>query len=68
MPEPMTIGAKTNALCDAAESEIIAHFDDDDFYGHAGGHHLHVFYICTLARAARQSSLSPSISDQLFIP
>ena len=54
MPEPMTIAAKRNALCDAAESEIIAHFDDDDFYGHAGGHHLHVFYICTLARAARQ--------------
>jgi len=36
----MTIGAKRNALCDAAESEIIAHFDDDDFYGHAVGHHF----------------------------
>jgi glycosyltransferase involved in cell wall biosynthesis len=32
-PKPMTIGAKRNALCDAAKSEIIAHFDDDDFYG-----------------------------------
>ena len=31
----MTIGAKANALCDAAKSEIIAHFDDDHFYGHA---------------------------------
>ena len=37
MPEPMTIGAKRNALCDAAKSKIIAHFDDDDFYGHAEG-------------------------------
>ncbi len=37
MQEPMTIGAKRNALCDAAKSEIIAHFDDDDFYGHAEG-------------------------------
>jgi glycosyltransferase involved in cell wall biosynthesis len=33
VPEPMTIGAKRNALCDAAKGEIIAHFDDDDFYG-----------------------------------
>jgi glycosyltransferase involved in cell wall biosynthesis len=28
----MTIGAKRNALCDAGAGEIIAHFDDDDFY------------------------------------
>lgn len=28
-----TIGAKRNELCDAAQGEIIAHFDDDDFYG-----------------------------------
>jgi glycosyltransferase involved in cell wall biosynthesis len=33
VPEPMTIGAKRNALCAAAKGEIIAHFDDDDFYG-----------------------------------
>jgi glycosyltransferase involved in cell wall biosynthesis len=32
-PEPLTIGTKRNALCDAAKGEIIAHFDDDDFYG-----------------------------------
>jgi glycosyltransferase involved in cell wall biosynthesis len=31
--DSMTIGAKRNALCDAAKGEIIAHFDDDDFYG-----------------------------------
>jgi glycosyltransferase involved in cell wall biosynthesis len=33
VPEWMTIGAKRNALCDAANADIIAHFDDDDFYG-----------------------------------
>jgi glycosyltransferase involved in cell wall biosynthesis len=35
MPVPgrMTIGAKRNALCNAAKGEIIAHLDDDDFYG-----------------------------------
>jgi glycosyltransferase involved in cell wall biosynthesis len=33
VPDSMTIGAKRNALCDAAKGEIIAHFDDDDFYG-----------------------------------
>jgi glycosyltransferase involved in cell wall biosynthesis len=31
-PKQMTIGAKRNALCEAAKGEIIAHFDDDDFY------------------------------------
>jgi glycosyltransferase involved in cell wall biosynthesis len=31
-PEPMTIGAKRNALCAAAKGGIIAHFDDDDYY------------------------------------
>jgi glycosyltransferase involved in cell wall biosynthesis len=31
--QPMKIGAKRNALCKAAQGEIIAHFDDDDFYG-----------------------------------
>jgi glycosyltransferase involved in cell wall biosynthesis len=31
-PGEMSIGAKRNALCDVARSEIIAHFDDDDFY------------------------------------
>ena len=33
LPGQMRIGAKRNALCDAAKGEIIAHFDDDDFYG-----------------------------------
>ena len=33
MPESITIGAKRNALCAAVKGEIIAHFDDDDFYG-----------------------------------
>ena len=31
-PQPMTIGAKRNALVDMAKGDIIAHFDDDDFY------------------------------------
>ena len=31
-PEPMTIGAKRNAMIDAACSPHIAHFDDDDVY------------------------------------
>jgi glycosyltransferase involved in cell wall biosynthesis len=31
-PQPMTIGARRNALCDAAAGSIIAHFDDDDHY------------------------------------
>jgi glycosyltransferase involved in cell wall biosynthesis len=29
---PMTIGAKRNALCSEAKGEIIAQFDDDDYY------------------------------------
>jgi|SRR5580700_603647 glycosyltransferase involved in cell wall biosynthesis len=33
VPEAMTIGAKRNDLCRAANGEIIVHFDDDDFYG-----------------------------------
>jgi glycosyltransferase involved in cell wall biosynthesis len=32
VPGEMTIGAKRNALCDVAQGEIIAHFDDDDYY------------------------------------
>jgi len=32
-PERRLSRAKRNALCDAAKGEIIAHFDDDDFYG-----------------------------------
>jgi glycosyltransferase involved in cell wall biosynthesis len=32
VPEPMTIGAKRNALCEAANGSIIAQFDDDDYY------------------------------------
>jgi glycosyltransferase involved in cell wall biosynthesis len=32
-PEPLMIGAKRNALCGTARGNIIAHFDDDDFYG-----------------------------------
>jgi hypothetical protein len=32
-PGPMTIGAKRNELCKAAMGQIIAHFDDDDYYG-----------------------------------
>src|SRR5450755_929336 len=32
-PQPMSIGVKRNVLCDAAQGEIIVHFDDDDFYG-----------------------------------
>jgi glycosyltransferase involved in cell wall biosynthesis len=31
-PGEMTIGAKRNVLCAAAQGEIIAHFDDDDYY------------------------------------
>jgi glycosyltransferase involved in cell wall biosynthesis len=31
-PEPMKLGAKRNALCDSAKGDIIAFFDDDDFY------------------------------------
>jgi glycosyltransferase involved in cell wall biosynthesis len=30
--QPMSIGAKRNALCKIAQGEIIVHFDDDDFY------------------------------------
>ena len=29
----MTIGAKRNLACDLAQGEIIAHWDDDDWYG-----------------------------------
>lgn len=29
---PLSIGAKRNALCALASGEIIAHFDDDDYY------------------------------------
>ena len=32
-PGDMSIGVKRNALCDVAKGEIIAHFDDDDYYG-----------------------------------
>jgi glycosyltransferase involved in cell wall biosynthesis len=32
-PKAMTIGAKRNDLCQAANGKIIVHFDDDDFYG-----------------------------------
>jgi glycosyltransferase involved in cell wall biosynthesis len=32
VPGPMMIGTKRNALCRAAQGEIIAHFDDDDYY------------------------------------
>jgi len=32
-PQAMTIGAKRNELCRAAQGEVIVHFDDDDFYG-----------------------------------
>jgi glycosyltransferase involved in cell wall biosynthesis len=32
VPEPMTIGAKRNALCEAANGSIIVQFDDDDYY------------------------------------
>jgi len=31
-PQPMTIGAKRNALIAQARGELIAHFDDDDHY------------------------------------
>jgi glycosyltransferase involved in cell wall biosynthesis len=31
-PQPMTIGAKRNALIAKARGELIAHFDDDDHY------------------------------------
>ncbi len=31
-PKPMTIGAKRNALCQAAAGDTIIHFDDDDYY------------------------------------
>jgi glycosyltransferase involved in cell wall biosynthesis len=31
-PAPMSIGERRNALCRAANGEIIAQFDDDDFY------------------------------------
>src|SRR5581483_3553978 len=31
-PSQMTIGAKRNALCQAAKGDIIVQFDDDDFY------------------------------------
>ena len=32
VPNRMTIGAKRNALCEAAGGEVVALFDDDDFY------------------------------------
>jgi glycosyltransferase involved in cell wall biosynthesis len=32
-PDEMTIGAKRNVLCAAAQGETIVHFDDDDYYG-----------------------------------
>jgi glycosyltransferase involved in cell wall biosynthesis len=31
-PKPMKIGAKRNALCQAAVGDTIIHFDDDDYY------------------------------------
>jgi glycosyltransferase involved in cell wall biosynthesis len=31
-PKKMSIGAKRNAICEAARGEIIAQFDDDDYY------------------------------------
>jgi glycosyltransferase involved in cell wall biosynthesis len=31
-PRPLTIGAKRNVLCQAAQGDIIAQFDDDDHY------------------------------------
>ncbi len=33
LPEVLSIGAKRNICCEAAKGEIIAHFDDDDWYG-----------------------------------
>jgi Glycosyl transferase family 2 len=32
-PGMTALGAKRNVLCAAAQGEIIAHFDDDDYYG-----------------------------------
>jgi O-antigen biosynthesis protein len=32
LPRRMTIGAKRNAACEQARGEIIAHWDDDDWY------------------------------------
>jgi glycosyltransferase involved in cell wall biosynthesis len=32
VPQEISIGAKRNYLCDAANGEVIVHFDDDDFY------------------------------------
>jgi glycosyltransferase involved in cell wall biosynthesis len=32
LPAPETIGAKRNIACEAARGELIAHFDDDDWY------------------------------------
>lgn len=32
LKEPLTIGAKRNILCEVAQGEIVAHFDDDDWY------------------------------------
>lgn len=31
--QPMTIGAMRNLACDLARGEVIAHWDDDDWYG-----------------------------------
>ncbi len=32
LPQRMTLGSKRNLLCEMANGEIIAHFDDDDYY------------------------------------
>jgi glycosyltransferase involved in cell wall biosynthesis len=32
VPQEMSIGAKRNYLCNAANGEVIVHFDDDDYY------------------------------------
>jgi glycosyltransferase involved in cell wall biosynthesis len=32
-PDPISIGAKRNAMIEAARAPFIAHFDDDDIYG-----------------------------------
>ena len=59
-PEAMTIGAKRNDLCAAANGEIIAHFDDDDLYG---PHYIkQMFPLWTT-----ENSISPSFSAFSFI-
>lgn len=59
VPDRLSIGAKRNRLIEMAQGEMIAHFDDDDYYGPN--------YIQTAVKALEDTSADLALLDAFMV-